>query len=199
VTLGMLKDEHAKKLADAGLNYYNHNIDTSEEFYKSIITTRKFKDRLDTIDKVRNSGIKVCSGGIVGMGETRQDRVEMLRTLSNLDEHPESVPINMLIRIPGTPLADAEPLDHIELVRIIALARIMMPKSTVRLSAGRAEMSDSTQALCFLAGASSIFLGDILLTADNPGNSKDDIMLDKFGLKGEPKIKYSSEIMEISK
>ena len=133
------------------------------------------------------------------MGETRQDRVEMLRTLSNLDEHPESVPINMLIRIPGTPLADAEPLDHIELVRIIALARIMMPKSTVRLSAGRAEMSDSTQALCFLAGASSIFFGDILLTADNPGNSKDDIMLDKFGLKGEPKIKYSSEVMEISK
>tara|TARA_B100000686_G_scaffold66910_2_gene72347 strand:- start:290 stop:1297 length:1008 start_codon:yes stop_codon:yes gene_type:complete len=199
VTLGMLKSEHAKKLADSGLNYYNHNIDTSEEFYKSIITTRNFSDRIDTINKVRESGIKVCSGGIVGMGESRIDRVEMLRTLSNLQEHPESVPINMLIRIPGTPLADVEALDPIELVRIIALARIMMPKSMVRLSAGRAEMSDSTQALCFLAGASSIFLGDILLTADNPGNSKDDIMLEKFGLKGELQINYDKEIKEVLK
>jgi len=199
VTLGMLKSEHAKKLADSGLNYYNHNIDTSEEFYKSIITTRNFADRIDTINKVRESGIKVCSGGIVGMGESRIDRVEMIRTLANLEEHPESVPINMLIRIPGTPLADVEALDPIELVRIIALARIMMPKSMVRLSAGRAEMSDSTQALCFLAGASSIFLGDILLTADNPGNSKDDLMLEKFGLRGELEINYDEEIKEILK
>ena len=199
VTLGMLKSEHAKKLADSGLNYYNHNIDTSEEFYKSIITTRNFADRIDTINKVRESGIKVCSGGIVGMGESRIDRVEMIRTLANLEEHPESVPINMLIRIPGTPLADVEALDPIELIRIIALARIMMPKSMVRLSAGRAEMSDSTQALCFLAGASSIFLGDILLTADNPGNSKDDLMLEKFGLRGELEINYDEEIKEILK
>lgn len=198
VTLGMLKDGHAEKLANAGLNYYNHNIDTSEEFYNSIITTRNFSDRIDTLGKVRNAGVKVCSGGIIGMGETRYDRSEMLRTLSNLDQHPESVPINMLIRIPGTPLGDVEPLSHIELVRTIALARIMMPLSTVRLSAGRAEMSDSTQALCFLAGASSIFLGDVLLTADNPGTDKDSRMLDDFGLTGETKITFKEVIKEVS-
>ena len=198
VTLGMLKDGHAEKLADSGLNYYNHNIDTSEEFYKSIVTTRKFSDRLDTLDKVRNAGVKVCSGGIIGMGEVRYDRSEMLRTLANLDEHPESVPINMLIRIPGTPLGNVEPLDHIELVRTISLARIMMPMSTVRLSAGRTEMSNSTQALCFLAGASSIFLGDVLLTADNPGTDKDNTMLENFGLKGEAKISFKDEIKEVS-
>ena len=198
VTLGMLKDGHAEKLADSGLNYYNHNIDTSEEFYNSIITTRKFSDRLDTLDKVRNAGVKVCSGGIIGMGEARYDRSEMLRTLANLEEHPESVPINMLIRIPGTPLGNVEPLDHIELVRTIALARIMMPMSTVRLSAGRAEMSNSTQALCFLAGASSIFLGDVLLTADNPGIDKDNTMLENFGLKGEEKVSFKDEIKEVS-
>ena len=198
VTLGMLKDGHAEKLADSGLNYYNHNIDTSEEFYKSIVTTRKFSDRLDTLDKVRNAGVKVCSGGIIGMGEVRYDRSEMLRTLANLDEHPESVPINMLIRIPGTPLGNVEPLDHIELVRTISLARIMMPMSTVRLSAGRTEMSNSTQALCFLAGASSIFLGDVLLTADNPGTDKDNTMLENFGLKGEAKISFKDEIKKVS-
>ena len=198
VTLGMLKDGQAKKLADSGLNYYNHNIDTSKEFYNSIIRTRKFSDRLDTLEKVRNAGVKVCSGGIIGMGESRTDRAEMLRTLSNLEEHPESVPINMLIRIPGTPLGNVEPLDHIELVRTIALARIMMPMSTVRLSAGRAEMSNSTQALCFLAGASSIFLGDVLLTADNPGTDKDNNMLDNFGLKGETKISFKDEIKIVS-
>lgn len=198
VTLGMLKDGHAEKLANAGLNYYNHNIDTSEEFYNSIITTRNFSDRIDTLGKVRNAGVKVCSGGIIGMGETRYDRSEMLRTLSNLDQHPESVPINMLIRIPGTPLGDVEPLSHIELVRTIALARIMMPLSTVRLSAGRAEMSDSTQALCFLAGASSIFLGDVLLTADNPGTDKDSRMLDDFGLTGETKVTFKEVIKEVS-
>ena len=198
VTLGMLKDGQAKKLADSGLNYYNHNIDTSKEFYNSIISTRKFSDRLDTLEKVRNAGVKVCSGGIIGMGESRTDRAEMLRTLSNLEEHPESIPINMLIRIPGTPLGNVEPLDHIELVRTIALARIMMPMSTVRLSAGRAEMSNSTQALCFLAGASSIFLGDVLLTADNPGTDKDNNMLDNFGLKGETKISFKDEIKIVS-
>ena len=198
VTLGMLKDGQAKKLADSGLNYYNHNIDTSKEFYNSIIRTRKFSDRLDTLEKVRNAGVKVCSGGIIGMGESRTDRAEMLRTLSNLEEHPESVPINMLIRIPGTPLGNVEPLDHIELVRTIALARIMMPMSTVRLSAGRAEMSNSTQALCFLAGASSIFLGDVLLTADNPGTDNDNNMLDNFGLKGETKISFKDEIKIVS-
>ena len=198
VTLGLLKDGHAKKLADSGLNYYNHNIDTSEEFYNTIIRTRKFSDRLDTLEKVRNAGVKVCSGGIIGMGETRTDRAEMLRTLSNLEEHPESVPINMLIRIPGTPLGNVEPLDHIELVRTIALARIMMPMSTVRLSAGRAEMSNSTQALCFLAGASSIFLGDVLLTADNPGTDQDNNMLVNFGLKGEAKISFKEEIKIVS-
>jgi len=198
VTLGMLKEGHAEKLADSGLNYYNHNIDTSEEFYNSIIRTRKFSDRLDTLQKVRRAGVKVCSGGIIGMGESRTDRAEMLRTLSNLEEHPESVPINMLIRIPGTPLGNVEPLDHIELVRTIALARIMMPMSTVRLSAGRSEMSNSTQALCFLAGASSIFLGDVLLTADNPGTDKDNNMLDNFGLKGEAKISFKDEIKIVS-
>ena len=198
VTLGLLQDGHAKKLADSGLNYYNHNIDTSEEFYNTIIRTRKFSDRLDTLEKVRNAGVKVCSGGIIGMGETRTDRAEMLRTLSNLEEHPESVPINMLIRIPGTPLGNVEPLDHIELVRTIALARIMMPMSTVRLSAGRAEMSNSTQALCFLAGASSIFLGDVLLTADNPGTDQDNNMLENFGLKGEAKISFKEEIKIVS-
>ena len=198
VTLGMLKEGHAEKLADSGLNYYNHNIDTSEEFYNSIIRTRKFSDRLDTLQKVRSAGVKVCSGGIIGMGESRTDRAEMLRTLSNLEEHPESVPINMLIRIPGTPLGNVEPLDHIELVRTIALARIMMPMSTVRLSAGRSEMSNSTQAVCFLAGASSIFLGDVLLTADNPGTDKDNNMLDNFGLKGEAKISFKDEIKIVS-
>jgi biotin synthase len=198
VTLGLLKDGHAEKLAGSGLNYYNHNIDTSEEFYNSIITTRKFSDRLDTLDKVRNAGVKVCSGGIIGMGEERYDRSEMLRTLANLKDHPESVPINMLIRIPGTPLGNVEPLDHIELVRTIALARIMMPMSTVRLSAGRAEMSNSTQALCFLAGASSIFLGDVLLTADNPSTDKDNTMLENFGLKGETTVSFTDEIKEVS-
>ena len=198
VTLGMLKDGHAEKLADSGLNYYNHNIDTSEEFYKSIVTTRKFSDRLDTLDQVRNAGVKVCSGGIIGMGEVRYDRSEMLRTLANLDEHPESVPINMLIRIPGTPLGNVEPLDHIELVRTISLARIMMPMSTVRLSAGRTEMSNSTQALCFLAGASSIFLGDVLLTADNPGTDKDNTMLENFGMKGEATVSFRDEIKTVS-
>ena len=183
MTLGMLSDDDVGKLKGAGLDYYNHNIDTSERYYSKVITTRTFADRLQTLDRVREAGIKVCSGGIVGMGEEPEDRVDMLLTLANLPEHPESVPINMLIAIPGTPLADAEKLDGISFVRTIALARILMPKSYVRLSAGRTQMSEETQALCFFAGANSIFVGDTLLTADNPGEDSDAILFDKLGLR----------------
>jgi biotin synthase len=183
MTLGMLSDDDVGKLKGAGLDYYNHNIDTSERYYSKVITTRTFADRLQTLDRVREAGIKVCSGGIVGMGEEPEDRVDMLLTLANLPEHPESVPINMLIAIPGTPLADAEKLDGISFVRTIALARILMPKSYVRLSAGRTQMSEETQALCFFAGANSIFVGDTLLTADNPGEDADAILFDKLGLR----------------
>jgi biotin synthase len=183
MTLGMLSDDDVVRLRDAGLDYYNHNVDTSEAYYSKVITTRTYADRLDTLARVRESGMKVCSGGIVGMGETRQDRADMLVTLSNLDEHPESVPINMLIAIPGTPLENAERLDPIEFVRTIAAARIMMPKSFVRLSAGRTEMSEETQALCFFAGANSIVVGDTLLPADNPGEDKDAKLFAKLGLE----------------
>jgi biotin synthase len=168
MTLGMLDREQSDRLSAAGLDYYNHNIDTSERSYSKVISTRNFSDRLDTLENVRQSGMKVCCGGILGMGEEEADRVEMLVTLANLPEAPESVPINMLIPIAGTPLADAAPIAPIEFIRIIALARIMMPKSFVRLSAGRSAMSDEMQALCFLAGANSIFVGDTLLTAGNP-------------------------------
>ncbi len=183
MTLGMLSDDDVGKLKHAGLDYYNHNIDTSERYYDKVISTRTFADRLDTLARVREAGIKVCCGGIVGMGEEPEDRVDMLVTLANLTEHPESVPINMLVPIPGTPLAETEQIDGISFVRTIALARIMMPKSFVRLSAGRTEMSDETQALCFLAGANSIFVGDTLLTADNPGEDADSVLFDKLGLK----------------
>lgn len=183
MTLGMLSDDDVVQLRDAGLDYYNHNIDTSERYYSEIIKTRTFADRLDTLARVREAGIKVCSGGIVGLGETNEDRIDMLVTLANLDEHPESVPINMLIPIPGTPLENRKQVDPIDFVRVIALARIMMPKSFVRLSAGRTEMSDETQALCFFAGANSIFCGDTLLTADNPGEDKDRVLFDKLGLE----------------
>jgi biotin synthase len=183
MTLGMLSDDDIGKLSHAGLDYYNHNVDTSEAYYSKVITTRTYADRLDTLERVRDAGIKVCSGGIVGMGEEPQDRVDMLVTLSNLSEHPESVPINMLIAIPGTPLESVEKIDAIDFVRTIAVARIMMPKSHVRLSAGRTEMSDETQALCFFAGANSIFVGDTLLTADNPGEDKDSRLFAKLGLK----------------
>ncbi len=183
MTLGMLSDDDVERLKAAGLDYYNHNIDTSERFYTEIITTRTFADRLETLGRVRDAGIKVCSGGIVGMGETPEDRVDMLLTLANLDEHPESVPINMLIAIPGTPLADAERIDAIDFVRTIALARILMPKSHVRLSAGRKEMSEETQALCFFAGANSIFAGETLLTAENPDEDSDAALFAKLGLK----------------
>jgi biotin synthase len=182
MTLGMLTDDDIVRLRDAGLDYYNHNVDTSEAYYSKVITTRTYADRLDTLARVRDAGMKVCSGGIVGMGEEREDRVDMLVTLANLDEHPESVPINMLIAIPGTPLEDAERIDPIDFVRTIAVARILMPKSFVRLSAGRTDMSDEMQALCFFAGANSIFVGDTLLTADNPGEDKDSRLFAKLGL-----------------
>ncbi len=160
MTLGMLSDDHAEALADAGLDYYNHNLDTSPEYYEEIITTRTYADRLDTLDAVRSAGMKVCCGGIVGMGETRADRIGLLMTLANLAHHPESVPINELVQVPGTPLADGETLDPFEFVRTVAVARLMMPDSAVRLSAGRTEMSDELQALCFTAGADSIFYGE---------------------------------------
>lgn len=183
MTLGMLDSGQAARLAEAGLDYYNHNIDTSERYYGEIIATHSFADRLNTLANVRESGIKVCCGGIVGMGEAAIDRVDMLLTLANLPEHPESVPINMLIPIPGTPLAKTEPIDPIAFVRTIALARIMMPKSHVRLSAGRTAMTDEMQALCFFAGANSIFVGDTLLTAGNPGEDQDAALFRRLGIQ----------------
>ncbi|WP_245314712.1 biotin synthase BioB [Sinorhizobium alkalisoli] len=183
MTLGMLTPAQSERLADAGLDYYNHNVDTSERFYGEIITTRTFADRLETLANVREAGIKVCAGGILGMGETTDDRISMLVTLANLPSPPESVPINMLIPIPGSKLADAPPVDPIEFVRTIALARILMPKSHVRLSAGRTGMSDEMQALCFLAGANSIFVGETLLTADNPGEDHDAALFRRLGLR----------------
>jgi len=186
VTLGMLSAGQAERLAEAGLDYYNHNLDTSEEFYGKIITTRNYQDRLDTLAHVRAAGINVCCGGIVGMGEGRGDRAELLRTLANLPQHPESVPINNLVQVEGTPLHGSEPLDAFEFVRAIAVARVLMPRSMVRLSAGREDMSDETQALCFLAGANSIFLGDKLLTTTNPLPDSDMALLDKLGVEAMP-------------
>jgi biotin synthase len=190
VTLGMLKDHQAKRLADAGLDYYNHNLDTSPEYYEKIITTRTYEDRLDTLANVRAAGVKVCSGGIVGMGEQTTDRAELLRQLANLEVHPESVPINDLVQVDGTPLAlgKVTPIDGIDFVRVIAVARVMMPKSSVRLSAGRTAMSDETQALCFMAGANSIFYGDKLLTTENPQNIRDRALLAKLGMNIEGKV-----------
>jgi biotin synthase len=183
VTLGLLKSEQALKLKEAGLDFYNHNIDTSEDFYDKVITTRTFQDRLDTLGYVRKAGLKICCGGIIGMGEDNNDRIKMLVTLANLDEPPESVPINKLIRIPGTPLAAQQEIDPFDFVKTIALARILMPKSYVRLSAGREQMSDEVQALCFLAGANSIFYGEKLLTADNPIPENDELLFKRLGLK----------------
>jgi biotin synthase len=183
MTLGMLDREQAGRLNAAGLDYYNHNVDTSERYYPSVISTRTFADRLDTLENVRQSGMKVCCGGILGMGESEADRVDMLVTLANLPEPPESVPINMLIPIPGTPLERSEPIAGIEFVRIIALARIMMPASFVRLSAGRTAMTDEMQALCFFAGANSIFVGDTLLTAGNPADAVDRKLFGRLGLQ----------------
>lgn len=189
MTLGMLSSEQAESLSEAGLDYYNHNIDTSERFYPQIITTRKFEERLETLTNVRQAGIKVCAGGIIGMGETAEDRIEMLLTLANLPSPPESVPINMLIPIPGSKLADASPVDPIEFIRIIALARILMPQSHVRLSAGRKNMTDELQALCFFAGANSIFVGDTLLTAENPGADRDTSLLGRLGIAPEATVR----------
>lgn len=180
-TLGLLKEEQAQMLKDAGLDFYNHNIDTSQEYYDKIITTRNFSDRIDTIHYAQKAGIKICCGGILGMGETNEDRIKMLITLANLPTPPESVPINKLIKIPGTPLENMNEVDSFDFVRTIALARIMMPKSYIRLSAGREQMSDELQALCFLAGANSIFYGEKLLTADNPVPEKDNALLQKLG------------------
>ncbi|WP_448954671.1 biotin synthase BioB [Labrys neptuniae] len=186
MTLGMLSPEQAGTLAEAGLDYYNHNIDTSERFYPEVITTRSFAERLDTLANVREAGIKVCSGGILGLGEAVDDRIDMLVTLANLSEPPQSVPINMLITLPGTRLENAPPVDAIEFIRIIALARILMPTSHVRLTAGRTAMSDEMQALCFFAGANSIFVGDTLLTAANPGDDKDANLMRRLGLTAAP-------------
>ena len=182
-TLGMLTAAQALRLKDAGLDYYNHNLDTSPEFYGEIITTRTYADRLRTLDHVRDAGIHVCCGGIVGMGETRDDRAGMIATLACLPEHPESVPINMLVRVAGTPLAAEPKLDPLEFVRTIAVARIAMPRSVVRLSAGREDMSEETQALCFLAGANSIFYGPKLLTTPNPGPDRDRELMERLGMK----------------
>jgi biotin synthase len=188
VTLGMLTQPQSKKLKDAGLDYYNHNLDTSPEYYKDIITTRKYQDRLDTLENVRSENINVCCGGIVGMGETDKDRAALLQQLANLPEHPQSVPINLLVQVENTPLYGTEKLDPIEFVRTIAVARIMMPKSAVRLSAGRNDMSDEMQALCFVAGANSIFYGDTLLTTPNPDENKDLALFEKLGINASGRL-----------
>jgi biotin synthase len=183
MTLGMLDRAQADRLAEAGLDYYNHNVDTSESYYPNVTSTRTYADRLDTLENVRQSGMKVCCGGILGLGESETDRVDMLITLANLPEAPESVPINMLIPIAGTPLAKSGPVDPLAFVRIIALARIMMPTSYVRLAAGRTAMSDEMQALCFFAGVNSIFVGDTLLTTGNPETDKDRRLFSRLGLE----------------
>jgi len=185
-TLGMLTREQAFALKEAGLDYYNHNLDTSEAFYDRIITTRRFQDRLDTLEAVREAGINVCCGGILGLGESVEDRAALLHTLATLPQHPESVPINQLVQVPGTPLDGSGPLDPLEFVRSIAVARILMPRSHVRLSAGRTEMTDEMQALCFLAGANSIFYGEKLLTTGNPDVERDQRLFARLGIHPEP-------------
>jgi biotin synthase len=181
----MLTGAQARRLKEAGLDYYNHNLDTSPEFYGQVITTRTFQDRLDTLEHIRDVGLKTCSGGILGMGESRRDRASMLRQLANLPAHPESVPINLLVRVEGTPLQASEALDPFEFVRVVAVARILMPTSYVRLSAGRSEMSDELQALCYLAGANSIFYGDRLLTTPNAESDRDRALFARLGLAFE--------------
>ncbi len=182
VTLGMLTQEQAFTLKEAGLDYYNHNLDTSEENYSNVITTRNFQDRLDTLESVQNADINVCSGGILGLGEEQTDRASMLRSLSNLEAHPDSVPLNLLVPIPGTPFEKVAPPTESEFVRTIAVARIMMPKSVVRLSAGRTEMGEAMQAMCFFAGANSIFYGEQLLTTDNPNTNTDQALFSRLGI-----------------
>jgi biotin synthase len=179
----MLTDKQTEALKAGGLDYYNHNLDTSEDYYSEIITTRTYQDRLDTLERVRDAGINVCCGGIVGMGESELDRAKLLLQLANMPKHPESVPINMLVQVEGTPLHGAEKLDPLMFVRTVAVARIMMPHSRVRLSAGRTNMSDEMQALCFLAGANSIFYGEKLLTTDNPMTNQDKQLFDRLGVR----------------
>jgi biotin synthase len=190
-TLGMLTESQARKLADAGLYAYNHNLDTSEEYYGEIITTRTYEDRLQTLDHVRKAGISVCCGGIVGLGETHEDRIRMLHTLATMPEHPESVPINALVPVAGTPLAQNDKVDIWDMVRMIATARILMPKAMVRLSAGRTSMTVAEQALCFMAGANSIFAGDKLLTTPNPSFDEDHAMFQLLGL--QPRVAFKDE------
>jgi len=185
MTLGMLTEEQTEMLAEAGLDYYNHNLDTSPEFYGDIITTRTYADRLNTLSNVRDAGIKVCSGGILGMGESQNDRVGLLKQLANMPQHPDSVPINQLVRVEGTPLAEQEALDPFDFVRTIAVARILMPKSHVRLSAGREDMNEQTQSLAFFAGANSIFYGEKLLTTPNPETNQDMALFGKLGIEPE--------------
>jgi biotin synthase len=194
VTLGMLEDRQAQALKDAGLDYYNHNLDTSPEFYGQIISTRTYQDRLDTLERVRDAGINVCCGGIVGMGESRRERAGLIAQLANMDPYPESVPINNLVQVDGTPLKGTEALDPFEFVRTIAVARITMPKAMVRLSAGREQMDDALQALCFLAGANSMFYGDQLLTTSNPQADADRRLFERLGIRAEG----SSESQETS-
>ncbi len=193
VTLGMLEKTQAIRLKEAGLDYYNHNLDTSPEFYGEVISTRSYEDRLNTLEHVRDAGINVCSGGILGLGETRRDRARLLQELANLPEHPQSVPINDLVQIKGTPLDGIDKLDSFEFVRTIAVARILMPESYVRLSAGRTEMNDEMQALCFFAGANSIFYGDRLLTTDNPEESHDHQLFQSLGIESE-KASFSQPV-----
>ncbi|WP_299877428.1 biotin synthase BioB [uncultured Cocleimonas sp.] len=195
VTLGMLKEQQAQKLKEVGLDYYNHNLDTSPEFYGTVISTRTYQDRLDTLEHVRNAGINVCSGGILGMGETRRDRARLLQELANLPQHPESVPINDLVQVKGTPLDGIDKLDPFEFIRTIAVARIIMPKSYVRLSAGRTEMNDEMQAWCFFAGANSMFYGDRLLTTDNPEESHDQQLFTRLDINPEKGINSEQENM----
>ncbi len=196
MTLGMLDEGKADQLADAGLDYYNHNLDTSPEFYDKIITTRSYQDRLDTLQNVRDSGMKICSGGILGMGETATDRIGLLRQLANMSVQPESVPINMLVKVKGTPLENVEDLDHLVFIRTIAVARIMMPASHVRLSAGRESMSDEMQAMTFFAGANSIFYGDCLLTTPNPETNRDLQLFKRLGINPEQRISVDDDVQE---
>lgn len=196
MTLGMLTPEQAAELADAGLDYYNHNLDTSPEFYGSIITTRTYQDRLDTLSHVRDAGMKICSGGIIGMGESANDRAGLLVELANLPTHPESVPINMLVKVKGTPLEEVDDVEPFDFIRLIAIARILMPKSAVRLSAGREDMNEQMQALCFMAGANSVFYGCKLLTTPNPSEDKDMQLFNKLGINSQEVSQRPDEIEE---
>lgn len=196
MTLGMLKESQAEQLSEAGLDYYNHNLDTSPEFYDKIITTRTYEDRLNTLQHVRDSGMKICSGGILGMGETAKDRYGLLMQLANLPQQPESVPINMLVKVQGTPLENVDDLDPLEFIRTIAVARIMMPKSHVRLSAGREQMSDELQSMAFFAGANSIFYGECLLTTPNPETNRDLQLFKRLGIRPEQRIEDSDADQE---